>query len=124
MCDITRPMRETESQRLDRWLAEHKQDWFSVARYRVVRAQFDFSAYKNTLQILATDLTYSAAKDLQARTDAAINQEPGYQSNRMGNAVALVEVDNYEAARLAFKEVRKAREMLQSGESVSELTRG
>lgn len=110
MCDITRPMRETESQRLDREIAEYERDWFSVARYRVVRSKFDQSTHRKQRRILATGLTYPAAKELQSLTDAAIRQEPDYRELCMGNAMALVELENHDSAWIAFKEIRQKRE--------------
>ena len=110
MCDITNPLPETESQRLDRELKEYDEDWFAVARYRVVRSQFDPLAHKKSRKVLATGLPYPAAKKLQTEEAERITREPGYRSGCMGNPIPLVELENTETANTEFKVLRAARE--------------
>lgn len=79
--------------------------WRSAARYTVYRTQIGVPK-----AALADGLTYDEAKAAVVTAESAIRLEPDYRPNVMGRAMAVMQLENPEAAQQKFRSLMGSQE--------------
>lgn len=90
-------------------LQQLKRDWESVARYSVLRRDFNYRTYATTSTIKHTGLPYAEALAAREALEAEIAKEPGYRPNVMGRSLGLLQLERPDETFLQYKELRYGR---------------